>query len=96
VITLLTPDGRRAAAFGAILGECVIFTVFAAVEVYLVSGNAEYSFYLALAAHVQIMLGLTGFIALFVKRTIRAGRDGVEISDNVIREGDAVTIAKEE
>ena len=81
MINLWTPDGRRAAAFGAILGGCVCMTIFAAVGVYLVSGNAAYSFYLALAAHAQILLGLTGFTALFVKRSIKAGRDGIEITD---------------
>ena len=81
MINLFTPDGRRAAAFAALLGGCGIMTVFAAIGVYLVSGNASYSFYLALAAHAQIMLGLTAFTALFVKRNIKAGRDGIEISD---------------
>jgi hypothetical protein len=56
-------------------------TVFAAVGVWLVAGNATYSFYLALAAHVQILLGLTAFTALFVKRSIKAGKDGIEITD---------------
>lgn len=78
---LWTPNGRRAAAFGALLGGCVVMTIFSAVGVWLVSGNATYSFYLALAAHVQILLGLTGFTALFVKRSIKAGKDGIEISD---------------
>jgi hypothetical protein len=81
VINLLTPDGRRVAAFAALLGACGIFTVFAAIGVYLVAGNATYSFYLALAAHAQIMLGLTAFTALFVKRSIKAGKDGIEITD---------------
>jgi len=82
MISLLwTHNGRRAAAFGALLGGCVIMTIFAAIGVWLVSGNATYSFYLALAAHMQILLGLTGFTALFVKRSIKAGKDGIEISD---------------
>ena len=81
MINLRTPDGRRVAAFAALLGGSVVMTVFAAVGVYLVSGNATYSFYLALAAHAQVMLGLTAFTALFVKRTIKAGKDGIEISD---------------
>lgn len=82
MISLLwTANGRKAAAFGALLGGCVIMTIFAAIGVWLVSGNAKYSFYLALAAHVQIMLPLTGFTALFVRRIIKAGKDGVEISD---------------
>ncbi len=82
MISLLwTPNGRRAAAFGALLGGCVIMTIFAAVAVWLSSGNATYSFYLGLAAHAQIMLGLTAFTALFVKRSIKAGKDGIEITD---------------
>ncbi len=81
MINLTTHDGRRAAAFAALLGGCGVMTIFAAIGVYLVSGNAPYSFYLALAAHAQILLGLTAFTALFVKRTIRIGKDGVDISD---------------
>jgi len=82
MISLLwTPNGRKAAAFGALLGGCVIMTIFAAVGVWLVSGNAKYSFYLALAAHAQIMLGLTAFTALFVRRHISVGKDGVKIED---------------
>ena len=80
--SILTPDGRRAWAFAAIMGGCVVFTLFAAVGVWLVSGNATYSFYLALAAHAQILVGMTALAAQFVKRTLKAGRDGIEISDN--------------
>lgn len=57
-------------------------TMFAAVGVYLVSGNAQLSFWLALAAHVQILVGMTGLIALFVKRSFKVNRDGVEIVDS--------------
>lgn len=81
---MLDGDGRRAWAFLAILGGCIVMTVFAAVGVWLVSGNAEYSFYLALAAHAQIALGLTALAAQFVKRTIKAGKDGIEISDSIV------------
>ena len=82
MISLLwTPNGRRAAAFGALLGGSIVMTIFAAVGVWLVSGNATYTFYLALAAHAQIMLALTGFTALFVKRTLSVGKDGVKIED---------------
>lgn len=92
---LFNPDGRRALAFAAIVGGCAVMTVFAAVGVYLVSGNAAYSFYLALAAHFQILVGLTALGALLVKRTIKAGKDGLEITDDTIRDGDMVQIAKE-
>lgn len=80
-VNLETPDGRRAAAFAAILGGCVVMTLFAAVGVYLVRGDTSLSFWLAIAAHVQILVGMTGLIALFVKRSIKLSRDGVDISD---------------
>ena len=94
---ILTPTGRRAYAFAGVMGGCFVMTGFAAVGVYLVSGNAEYSFYLALAAHAQLLIGMTALGAQFVKRTLKVGRDGVEISDNAepIVSGDTVTIAKE-
>ena len=91
MINLFTPDGRRAAAFAALLGGTITMTLFAAVGVYLVSGNAAYSFYLALAAHAQIILGLTGFTALFVKRSIKAGKDGIEITDSQVEVTTTVT-----
>lgn len=82
MISLLwTPNGRRAAAFGALLGGCIIMTIFGAVAMYLVSGNELYILYMGLAAHAQITLGLTAFTALFVKRSIKAGKDGIEITD---------------
>lgn len=80
--SLLTCAGRRAWAFLAVLGSCVVFTVFAAVGVWLVSGNATYSLYLALAAHVQLLVGLSAFAFLLGRRVnIKAGRDGIEIDD---------------
>lgn len=93
--TLMNHDGRRAYAFAAILGGCVVMTLFAAVGVYLVSGNAGLSFWLALAAHAQILVGLTLLGALFVRRSFKVGRDGVEITDDAVRDGDTVTIQKD-
>lgn len=78
---ILTPDGRRAWAFLALLGGSIVMTVFAAIGVYIVRKDSGLSFWLAMAAHVQIIVGMTGFGALLYKRTIKAGRDGVEISD---------------
>lgn len=90
----MNPDGRRALAFAAIVGGCIVMTVFAAVGVYLVSGDVKLSFYLALAAHFQILVGLTALGALLVKRTIKAGKDGFEITDDTIRDGDTVEVTK--
>lgn len=85
-----TSDGRKEGAFLAILGGCIVMTLMAAVGVYLVSGNAQYSFYLALAAHLQVLLGLSAFSAQLIKRTIKAGKDGIEITDSEV----TVTVEK--
>lgn len=79
--TLLDSDGRKAWSFLALLGACFVFTCFAAWGVWHVRGNNQFTFWLAIVAHVQIALGLSVFGAQFVKRSIKAGRDGIEITD---------------
>ena len=76
-----TADGRRAWAFAAIVGGCIVFTAFAACGVFLVRKSAGLSFWLALAAHAQILVGLTALAALFVRRSIKVSRDSIEIDD---------------
>jgi len=78
-----THDGRRAWAFIAIWGGCVTFTIFAAVAVWLVSGNELYSLYLGLAAHAQVLVGMTA-LGWAMGRRVRAeaGRDGVKLDDS--------------
>lgn len=78
---LLTPEGRRAAAFGAALGGCVVMTIFAAFGLWWLRSVPVYTFWLAIAAHAQIAIVLTGFIGMFIKRHIEAGKDGLKISD---------------
>jgi hypothetical protein len=98
-MNLSTPDARRAAAFAAIIAGCGIMTGFAAVGVYLVRANAGLSFWLALAAHGQVLIGLSCLGALLVRRTIKATRDGLEISDtgsdDTIHDGDQITVKKD-
>lgn len=80
--TIMSPDGRRAWAFAAICGGCVVFTVFAAIGVWLVSGNALYALVLALAAHLQILVGMTALgWALGRRMVVEATRTGARISD---------------
>lgn len=87
--TILSPDGRRAWAFAAICGGCVVFTVFAAVGVWLVSGNALYALILALAAHLQILVGMTALgWALGRRMTVEGSRDGFKLND---QEGQSAT-----
>lgn len=78
-----THSGRRAWAFAAIWGGCITFTIFAAVGVWLVSGNALYSLYLALAAHAQILVGMTALGWAMGRRVkFDAGKDGVKLDDS--------------
>ena len=82
MIDLWTPDGRRAAAFAAILGGCICMTAFAAVAVWLVSGSTMYSLILGLAAHFQILVGMTALgWALGRRMQLEVSKDGGKISD---------------
>jgi hypothetical protein len=85
---LLSPDGRRAAAFGAMVGGGIAMTIYAAFAMYLVRDVPEYVLWLGLAAHVAVLVVLTGFAGLLVKRTLRASvaAASFEASD----QGDAV------
>lgn len=82
VPSILDAEGRRYWAFLVILGGCFIFTIFAAIGVWLVSGNATYSLYLALAAHAQLFVGMGTFSFVLGRRMrFKGGRDGVEFDD---------------
>lgn len=77
-----THDGRRALAFLAILGGCIVMTVFAAVGVYIVSENKGLSFWLAIAAHVQIFLGMSAMgWAMGRRMSASVTRDGASFDD---------------
>lgn len=81
--SLAFAEGRRYWAFLAILGGCIVFTLMAAVGVWLVSDNPTYSLYLALAAHAQILIGMSTFGFVLGRRMRgKAGRDGLEWDDS--------------
>ena len=80
---ITTPDGRRAYSFMAICGGCIVFTGFAAVGLYLVRASAWFTFWLALAAHGQILVGMTAFSFVLGRRVkIKGSRDAFEIDDS--------------
>lgn len=77
-----TPYGRRAWAFAAICGGCMTFTIFAAVGVYLVRDNPHYAFLLALAAHGQVLVGMTALGWVLGRRMdVSVTRDSLSIDD---------------
>lgn len=78
---LASHDGRRAWAFLALLGASAVMTAFAAVVLYIVRGDMKLAFWLGVAAHVQILMCLSGFMAMFIKRDIAVGKDGLSIKD---------------
>jgi hypothetical protein len=77
-----THDGRRALSFLAVMGGAMVFTGFAAVSLYLLRDVPGFVFWLGLAAHVQILVGMTALGWQMGRRvSINAGRDGVTLSD---------------
>lgn len=80
--SLITSEGRRFWAFFVMLGASFVFTAFAAVGVYLVSGNVLYSLILALAAHVQLFVCIGAFSWVLGRRmSAEATKDGFKYSD---------------
>jgi hypothetical protein len=77
-----THDGRRALAFLAVMGGAMVFTLFAAAGLWLLRDNPGFTFYLALAAHVQVLVGMTALGWQMGRRlSVNAGRDGVSLND---------------
>jgi apolipoprotein N-acyltransferase len=81
----VTPDGRRAWAFLAIVGGCMVFTAVIIGSLWLIKDHDEFVFYLALAAHVQVLVGMTALgWAMGRRLQASASRDGVTINDSQI------------
>ncbi len=79
----LETNERKNLSLLMMFGAAIVFTIFAAVGLYLVAASLKYVFYLAVLAHVQIITIMTGFIAQLVKRRLTVGKEGVTISDDV-------------
>lgn len=79
---IATHDGRRALSFLAIMGGAMVFSLFIWVCLYLLRGHSEFVFYLALAAHGQVFVGMTALGWAMGRRLVAsASRDGVSIDD---------------
>jgi hypothetical protein len=80
---IATHDGRRALAFLAIMGGAMVFSLFIWVCLYLLREHHEFLFYLALAAHAQVLVGMTALgWAMGRRLQLQGGRDGVTLSDS--------------
>jgi hypothetical protein len=86
MIDLKSTEGRKAAAFVVMFGGAVVMTAYAVAVLVMVRNDLLHTFWLGIAAHVQLFALLAGFIGFNIRRTIKAGRDGLEYDD---REDDA-------
>jgi len=80
---ITTHDGRRAWAFIAITGGCMVFSALIWISLYLLRKEPGFVFYLALAAHLQVLVGMTA-LGFAMGRRLQASvtRDGVTIDDS--------------
>lgn len=79
---MLTPDGRRAVALLFLAGGGIAMTAYAGWSLWMVRAVAQYAFWLGLAAHVSILVVLTGFAGLLVKRMLKANVAGASFEAN--------------
>ena len=93
---IITPDGRRAWSLLALWGAAVVFTIFAAVGVYLTRNQPDHAFWLAICAQVQVFAVISGMGGLLIKRSYKVGTDGLEITDGALSDGDTVKLEKAE
>jgi len=80
--SIATHDGRRALAFLAVMGGAMVFTLLIIWALWQLRGHDDYTFYLALAAHAQVFVGMTALGWQMGRRLqASASRDGLSIND---------------
>lgn len=77
-----THDGRRALSFLAIMGGSMVFTAIIIWSIYEIREHAGFVFWLALAAHAQVFVGMTALGWQMGRRLVASvTRDGASIDD---------------
>mgnify|MGYP001059219742 CR=1 FL=1 len=81
-----THDGRRGWAFIATLGGCMVFTAIIIASLWMIRGNAGFVFWLALAAHIQVFMGM-GAMGWAMGRRMQSSvtRDGANFDDRELK-----------
>lgn len=77
-----THDGRRAWAFLAIVGGCIVFTAVIIVSLWWIREIPGFIFWLALAAHLQVYIGMGALGWQMGRRMLSSvSRDGASFDD---------------
>lgn len=77
-----TPNGRRAWAFAALFGSALVFTLFIVWGLWHLRNDAEHTFWLAVLAHAQLAMVVSGFVWVLGRRMLASvTRDGATIDD---------------
>jgi hypothetical protein len=77
-----TPGGRAGLAFVAIVGGCITFTALIFIALWLLRESPGFVFWLAVMAHVQVLVGMTALGFLLGRRFVfSVSRDGASIND---------------
>jgi len=80
---IATEAGRRAWAFLAVMGGAMVFTAINIWILWMLRNHEGFLFYLGLAGHIQILVGMTALgWAMGRRLNVNAGRDGVTINDS--------------
>lgn len=81
--SIATHDGRRAYAFLAILGGCITFTALIVWSLWELRGESGFIFWLALAAHGQVFIGMGAIGWAMGRRAVfSVTREGVTSDDS--------------
>ena len=87
--SIATHDGRRAYAFLAIVGGCMVFTVLIIWAIWELREQKGFMFWLALAAHGQVLVGMSAIgWAMGRRALIRVTREGATVDDSKSRIGE--------
>lgn len=90
IAALLTPEGRRGWALALMAGGGVGMTLYALLALWLVRGKPAFVFWLGVLAHLSIIIVISGFGALLVKRRFVAKLgDNRELGiDDIVAQGE--------
>lgn len=77
-----THDGRRAWAFIAICGGAMAFSALIWISLYILREHHGFVFWLAIAAHAQVLVGMTALGWAMGRRvSITVSKDGATVDD---------------